>query len=71
MPDAPNDAFCDFYEKFYTAIAGSKANAEYNERLFGKDMDQQGFAEVSHLDHLIEVSGGDRPHQPRARPGLR
>jgi ubiquinone/menaquinone biosynthesis C-methylase UbiE len=56
MTEDPNAETRKFYEEFYAAIAGSQANAEYNRRLFGKDMGQQGFAEVSHLDHLIEAS---------------
>ncbi len=46
----------DFYEKYYRAVATSRANAEYCQRLFGQNMEQDGFAEVSHLDHLIEVA---------------
>ncbi len=46
----------DFYEKFYRAVATSKANAKYCQRLFGQNMEQDGFAEVSHLDHLIVVT---------------
>jgi ubiquinone/menaquinone biosynthesis C-methylase UbiE len=57
MPDKPNNGAREFYEAYYAAIAHSRANAEYNQRLFGKDMGQHGFAEVAHLDHLIEVSG--------------
>ncbi len=47
----------DFYEKFYRAVATSQANAEYSLRLFGQNFEQDGFAEVSHLDHLIAVAG--------------
>jgi SAM-dependent methyltransferase len=47
----------DFYEKFYRAVASSQANAEYCLRLFGQNMEQDGFAEIPHLNHLIEVTG--------------
>ncbi len=46
----------EFYEKYYNAIATSEANAVYCERLYGKNLGQQGFAEISHLEHLIEVT---------------
>ncbi len=51
------DSDREFYEKYYRAVAASQANAEYCRRLFGKDMQQHGFAEVSHVDHLIRVTG--------------
>lgn len=47
----------EFYEKYYRAVATSKANTEYCQRLFGKDMQQHGFAEVSHIDALIKETG--------------
>ena len=56
MIDESTDEIRHFYEKYYAAVASSKANTCYCERLFGKDMGQHGFAEVSHLDHLIEVA---------------
>jgi SAM-dependent methyltransferase len=57
MPDPSTEETHAFYEQFYAAIANSQANSEFSERLFGKDMGQHGFAEVSHLDHLVEVCG--------------
>ncbi|MBN2048585.1 MAG: hypothetical protein JW750_12140, partial [Anaerolineaceae bacterium] len=47
----------DFYTRFYTAVATSKANATYCERVYGRNLCQHGFAEISHLDELIQVSG--------------
>ena len=47
----------DFYTRFYRAVATSAANAEYCERVYGRNLCQHGFADVPHLDHLIEVSG--------------
>ncbi|HNB51411.1 MAG TPA: class I SAM-dependent methyltransferase [Anaerolineales bacterium] len=47
----------DFYTRFHQAAAVSAANAQFCERLYGKNLYQQGFAEVAHLDHLIEVTG--------------
>ena len=46
-----------FYTKYYEAVKDSRANATYCERLFGKDFGQHGFAEVRHLDALMEVVG--------------
>ena len=54
-----NDSMREFSEKYYAAAATSAANAGYCERLFVMDMGQHGFAEVSHLDHLMAVSGID------------
>lgn len=47
----------DFYSHYYNAIAQSRANASYCEQLFGRDLGQHGFAELSHLDHLFQVTG--------------
>jgi SAM-dependent methyltransferase len=47
----------DFYTRFYRAVATSAANAEYCERVYSRNLCQHGFADVPHLDHLIEVSG--------------
>ena len=46
-----------FYTRFYQAIASSAANAEYCERVYGRNLCQHGFADLTHLDHLIQVSG--------------
>ena len=47
----------DFYTRFYQAVASSAANAEYCERVYGRNLCQHGFADLPHLDHLIQVSG--------------
>ncbi|NUM43584.1 MAG: class I SAM-dependent methyltransferase [Anaerolineales bacterium] len=49
--------FLDFYLKFHEAAAVSEANALFCERVYGKNLCQQGFAEMTHLDHLIQVTG--------------
>ena len=46
-----------FYQRFYKAVAFSQANALYCERLYGKNLHQHGFAEMSHLNDLIQVVG--------------
>lgn len=46
----------EFYTRFYDAVASSAANAEYCERVYGQNLCQHGFADLSHLDHLIQVS---------------
>ena len=46
----------DFYTRFYQAVASSAANAEYCERVYGRNLCQHGFADLDHLDHLIRVS---------------
>ncbi|MBN2550421.1 MAG: methyltransferase domain-containing protein [Anaerolineales bacterium] len=43
----------DFYSRYYPAVASSQANASYCEQLYGKNMNQHGFAEVAHLKHLL------------------
>ena len=47
----------DFYTRFYAAVSASTANAAYCERVYGRNLCQHGFAEISHLDDLIQVSG--------------
>ena len=54
--DTPFD-MSGFYTRFYQAIAASPANAEYCRRLYGKNLGQQGFAEMSHIEHLAQVAG--------------
>jgi len=46
----------DFYTRFYAAVATSAANAAYCTRVYGRNLCQHGFADLSHLDHLIQVS---------------
>lgn len=54
--DTPPFMF-DFYSRFYDAVATSAANAEYCARVYGRNLCQHGFAELAHLDRLIQVSG--------------
>lgn len=49
---AGNEALA-FYERFYTAIAASRAYAEFCERVFGRNFGQHGFADMAQLDALI------------------
>ena len=53
----PEPMMFDFYTRFYAAVASSAANAEYCERVYGRNLCQHGFADVADLDHLIQVSG--------------
>jgi cyclopropane fatty-acyl-phospholipid synthase-like methyltransferase len=57
MGDRPAFSEFDFYTRFYDAVAESAANAAYCTRVYGRNLCQHGFAEMTHLDHLIEVSG--------------
>lgn len=45
----------DFYTRFYEAVASSAANAEYCERVYGRNLCQHGFADLLHLDHLVDA----------------
>ena len=47
----------DFYLQFHEPAGVSEANALFCERVYGKNLCQQGFAEMAHLDHLIQVTG--------------
>ncbi len=53
----PEQNQTDFYTRYYAAVAGSRANGLYCERLFGANFCQHGFCELSHLNHLIQVTG--------------
>jgi len=46
----------EFYERFYSAAAASRANADYCWRLYGRNLCQHGMAELSHLDHLADLT---------------
>ncbi|MGE5250266.1 MAG: class I SAM-dependent methyltransferase [Bacteroidota bacterium] len=52
--DVPSSAafMKDFYEKFYAAVGHSQAHHAFCERVFGRDLDQHGFADMEQL-HLI------------------
>ena len=53
----------DFYTRFYAAVAASAANAEYCARVYGRNLCQHGFADLPHLDHLIQISGIGADHR--------
>lgn len=57
MADQPLLIMFDFYTRFYQAVVSSAANAEYCARVYGRNLCQHGFADLPHLDHLIQVSG--------------
>lgn len=57
MADQPLPMMFDFYTRFYQAVVSSAANAEYCARVYGRNLCQHGFADLPHLDHLIQVSG--------------
>jgi len=44
-----------FYTRYYASVATSRANAAYCERLYGLNLCQHGFAELAHLDQMIEI----------------
>ncbi len=53
----------EFYERFYAAIATSRAYAEFCERVFGRNFGQHGFADMAQLDALINslaIHAGER-----------
>jgi len=57
MTDQNSPMMFDFYTRFYHAVASSKANAEYCEKVYGRNLCQHGFAEMDHIDQLIQISG--------------
>jgi cyclopropane fatty-acyl-phospholipid synthase-like methyltransferase len=52
-----------WYSDYYAAVQTSQANAAYCERVFGRNLCQHGFAEMAHLDRLLEVAGIRAGHQ--------
>lgn len=44
-----------WYKDFYTAIETSKVFSEYCERVFGKDMSQHGFCDLTELNFMLDV----------------
>ena len=52
-----NTAFLDFYTRFHQAAETSEANARFCEEVYGRNLCQQGFAEMAHLDHMLKVTG--------------
>lgn len=57
MTDQPLPVMYEFYSRFYQSVVSSAANAEYCARVYGRNLCQHGFADLPHLDHLIQVSG--------------
>ena len=55
MSDKP--PMYEWYTQYYAAVASSRANALYCERLAGRNLCQHDFTEMSHLDRIIEVTG--------------
>lgn len=53
----PEPIMFDFYTRFYRAVATSAANAEYCQRIYGRNLCQHGFADIAHLDELIRLAG--------------
>ena len=61
MTDEAVPPMFDFYTRFYDAVVGSAANAEYCARVYGRNLCQHGFADLAHLDHLISRPAGWAP----------
>ncbi len=59
--DAPPSApfMMDFYEKYYAAMAHSRAHHEFCQRVFGRDLHQHGFADLEQLQLLMDVTHMD------------
>ncbi len=45
----------EFYEKFFAAVRTGGADAEFCERVYGRDLCQHGFADMAQLDALMVV----------------
>ncbi|MBN1936224.1 MAG: class I SAM-dependent methyltransferase, partial [Anaerolineae bacterium] len=45
-----------WYESYYKAIPQSKAYSEFCRRVFGRDMGQHGFSDLTQIDRLIELA---------------
>lgn len=52
MHDDPRPVF-DWYTRFYAAVSASQTNVSYCQQVYGRNLCQHGFAEMTHLDHLI------------------
>jgi ubiquinone/menaquinone biosynthesis C-methylase UbiE len=44
-----------WYKDFYIAIEHSQAFSKYCERVFGKDMGQQGFSDINQIHRMLEI----------------
>jgi SAM-dependent methyltransferase len=53
LAQEPDDEY-QFYTRYYAAVATSHANAAYCQRLYGLNLCQHGFAEVAHLNQMLE-----------------
>lgn len=47
---------CDFYERYYDATQNSQAHALFCERVFGRNLCQHGFADMTQLDALLAAT---------------
>jgi len=52
-----------WYKDFYIAIEDSKAFSEYCERVFGKDLGQQGFSDINQIHKMLEIVKPDEMSQ--------
>jgi ubiquinone/menaquinone biosynthesis C-methylase UbiE len=52
--EEPNRDY-QFYTRYYAAVAASRANAAYCHRLYGLNLCQHGFAEVAHIDQMMQI----------------
>ncbi|NTW45159.1 MAG: hypothetical protein HGB14_12200 [Anaerolineaceae bacterium] len=69
MTDQNPPMMFDFYTHFYQAVASSKANAEYCAKVYGRNLSQHGFAEMDHIDQLIQI-GGISPMAPHRKKDI-
>jgi ubiquinone/menaquinone biosynthesis C-methylase UbiE len=46
---------CGFYEKYYAAIPTSQSHAAFCERVYGRNLDQHGFADMGQIAALLDV----------------
>jgi len=49
-----------WYKDFYIAIESSRAFSEYCERVFGKDLGQQGFSDINQINRMLEIVKPDK-----------
>ena len=49
-----------WYKDFYIAIENSRAFSEYCERVFGKDLGQQGFSDINQINRMLEIVKPDK-----------
>ena len=56
MTETTEPPMWEWYTRYYAAVATSRANAVYGERLAGRNLCQHDFTEMSHVDRLVEVT---------------